>query len=85
MKKEIEIIKRKIANIEELQPYALLVLERAMKRKDKLGFPDKLAVESAKFVSNTSSVTDTNEYKKMLTTFRNVIIKSRKKVDEIRK
>ncbi len=80
MNKEIYMEEKPVNSIDELQPEALKTLSSALKRTDKTGFPDKEAINAAKFIFSSSNISDSNEYKTMLKTFRKVIIESRKKL-----
>ncbi len=67
------------SKIEDLTDDAIKTLQSALKRVDKTGLADKVAVDAAKFVVSSGSVKDSDEYKKMLGSFRELIMKSRKK------
>lgn len=62
----------------DLQPEAIKTLSAALGRVDKTGLPDKIAVDAAKFVSSASGAKDSNEYKKMLQSFRELVVSTRK-------
>lgn len=64
--------------LEDLSQAAIDALESALSRRDKTGCADKVAVDAAKFVVSGSSAKDSDEYKKMLSSFRELIMKSRK-------
>jgi len=64
--------------IGDLQPYAIQTLKSALNRVDKTGLPDKIAVDAAKFVAASSGEKDSNEYKNMLSSFRELVIATRK-------
>lgn len=66
-------------DVVDLSPDAIVALQSALGRRDKMGFADKVAVDAAKFVISSGTVKDSDEYKKMLGSFRELIMKSRKK------
>jgi ABC-type Na+ efflux pump permease subunit len=66
-------------NVADLTPDAIKALKSALQRVDKTGCADKVAVDAAKFVVASGTVKDSDEYKKMLSSFREMIMKSRKK------
>ena len=63
----------------DLIPSAIDTIKSALGRRDKFGFADKVALDGAKFVFTAASAKDSDEYKSMLLSFREMIMKSRKK------
>ena len=68
-----------ILKIEELKSEALQTLKHALKATDKTGTPSKVAVDAAKFIHASSSIKDSDEYKKMISSFRDIVMSHRKK------